>query len=248
MQVFQLADKYKANSGVDEIFIDFGVGIPDINCVALCGSNLSSDATVTLQYSTTGFSTPDSTIELPVFSNFNQVWFLDLIGTVLDFSTPSFVYPSFLYPSSPPATSLNKRYWKISINDPDPQGSSGFELGYLYIGEYVQIDSDFPMAPQLGVISQPATSGTGQEYGSKILNQTTTEFTSVILEDKVIEVLDIIREKQNIDPVLLIPYEDSIDNVLYPPRYGVFSGDAYAYPMLDTPGLYQLSFSHRETF
>ena len=223
MQIFQLADKYKANSGIDQIVMDFGTCTSVMNCVALCGSNLSSGASVSLSYSSTAPGSPEATISLPVFSNFNQVWFL-------------------------PAA-ICKRFWVIDINDPDPQGSSAFELGYLYIGGYVQIDApDFPISPALGVISQPATSGTAQEYGSKVMNQETTEFTAIFDETELIEMFNIIKEKQNIDPVLLVPFEDSLDSSLYPPRYGVLSGDSYAYPMVDTPGVYQLSLSHRETF
>ena len=223
LQIFQLDNKYKANSGIDKIVADFNSTATNINCVALCGSNLSSGATVSLSYSATSTSSPEATISLPTFSNFNQVWFL-------------------------PAA-LNKRYWWIDVNDPDPQGSSAFELGYLYIGEYTQIDFvSFPHTPTLNIISAPSTSGTAQEYGSKVMNQNSMEFTADFTTEELADLLEIIREKQNIDPVLLVPFEDSLDNVLYPPRYGVLSSDAYAYPMAGTPGLYNIALSHRETF
>lgn len=223
MQIFQLADKYKAASGIDQIVMDFNSSSSGVNCVALCGSNLSSNATATLSYSDTAPGSPEDTITLPTFSNFNQVWFL-------------------------PA-SLDKRYWVIDINDPNPQGSSAFELGYLYIGEYTQINSVlFPHTPTLNIISQPATSGTGQEYGSKVMNQNSIEFSADFTTDTLADMLEILQSKQNIDPVLLVPFEDSLDNALYPPRYGVLSSDSYAYPMDGTPGLYSLTLSHRETF
>lgn len=223
MQIFQLADKFKASQGNTVITVDYGATPPPINCVALCGTNISSGATMTLSYSSTAPTTPEATISLPAFSNFNQVWFL--------------------------VAALQKRYWVINISDPDPQGDNGVNIGYLFMGQYVQLDqTEFPLTPTLGVISQPSTSATGQEYGSKILNQESTEFSAFHDADELKTMLDIVRAKQNIDPVLLVPFEDSIDHPLYPPRYGVLSQDTYPYPMDGTPLYYRVSYTHRETF
>ena len=223
LQVFQLDNKFKASQGTTSILIDFGADVPDVSMVALCGTNISSSATMSLSYSDT--TTIENTISLPSFSVFNQVWVLD--------------------------SSLNKRFWTIDISDSDSQGADtlGVEIGYIYIGEYTNINMvTFPHSPALNIISTPSTSATGQEYGSKSFNQNTIEFTATFSRSEVYNILKIIKDKQNIDPVLIVPFEDDIDDLLYPPRYGVLSADSYAYPMMDNPDLYELSLSHRETF
>ncbi len=122
------------------------------------------------------------------------------------------------------------------------------KVGYLYIGKSISIDMvAFPHTPTLGVISAPATTATGQEYGSKQFNQEALEFTATFNEAELVSVLSVIKQKQNIDPVVIIPFEDSVNSALYPPRYGVLFADSYPYPM-STPGSYELSLSHRETF
>lgn len=223
LQIFQLDNKFKASQGTTCITLDFGSDVPDIDMIALCGTNISSSATLSISYSDT--TTPGTPVTLPDFSTFNQVWILD--------------------------TALNKRYWTIDIIDPDPQGDSavGVEIGYIYIGESIKINMvDFPHTPTLNLISIPSTSATGQEYGSKMFNQNTMEFTATFTRVELYEILSVIRQKQNIDPVVIVTYEDAIDDQLYPPRYGVLSADSYAYPMAGTPNLYEIALSHRETF
>ncbi len=223
LKVYQLSEKLKTTSGITKIILDFGSNDVDISAFALCGTNISSGATVSLCYSGTDITTPEETIPLPQFTNFNQVWIFDTV--------------------------IQKRYWCVDISDPDPQDASALELGFIYVGEYTQIGSvGFPHSPSLNIASNPSVSATGQGYGSKGYTARSIEFTAYEDKDGIEDIFSIVKSKQNIDPVLLIPFEDSLDNTLYPPMYCALTSDSYAYPMDGDASAYALNITATERF
>jgi hypothetical protein len=224
LKTFDLSKRMKGISGSVDIELDFGSDTSDVNCVVLCGSNISDSATVELSYSNTDIDTPDDTISLPKFSNFNQVFFLD--------------------------TALDRRFWKIHIVDPDPQDSTGVEMGYLYIGEYTQLDYIvYPHEPTLNLSSTLTTSPTRQITGSKTIAYTSLSFTADNLtQAETYSLLDMIEGKMNIDPVVVIQDETDYDALLYPPRYGILTATSYSYAAQGQPNNISLGLTFEEVF
>ena len=224
LKTFDLSKRMKARTGEVDIILDFGTDSSDVNCVVLCGSNISESAVVELSYSDTDISSPDETIALTKFSNFNQVFFLD--------------------------TAIEKRYWKISINDPDPQDSDGTEIGYIYIGEYTQLDSIvYPHEPTLNLLSSITMSPTRQITGAKTASYTSLSFTADNLtQAEVYLLLTMIEGKMNIDPVVVIPFDDDYDASLYPPRYGILTSTGYSYSQQGQPNNLSIDMTFEEVF
>ncbi len=223
MQNYHLVDKSEFNTGDTTITIDLGTCGCAVNALALCGTNISDGATLSLSYSDTSPLAPENTIPLPVFSSFNQVWFLD--------------------------SELVKRYWVIDISDPSPQDAAGINIGYIKAGVYTQVDAViFPSEPVLNIADKPSVSPTGQGYGSK--GVVIEDFAATIQTDEAgaEAILDIVRSNQRIEPVLWVPFEDSINKSLYPPRFGVLNTESYPYPVDGAFDLFQISISLSERF
>lgn len=223
LQIYQLADKWKCSQGTTQIVLDFGATVPDVDYVALCGTNISESATLSVSYSSTSPASPEVTTLLPAFSNFNQVW---------------------MY-----MTTVNRRYWMIDINDPDPQGANGIEIGYLSVGEYRQIESwDFPHTPTLNLSMIFSTSPTLQEYGTHVVDWNDMTYTvSGLSATEAAELLSFVKQAGNEEHFVLVQYEDSIDNPLYPPRYGIFTENSYSY-QAENPNNYSLTFTFEERY
>lgn len=222
LKTFDLSKKMIAVIGETDIVLDFNADTSPVNCVVLCGSNLSSGASAVLSYSDTDPDIPELTIPLPKFSNFLQLWFLD----------------------SP----VEKRFWKISISDPDPQGNDGVELGYIYIGEYIQIRNiQYPHSPALVPSSSVAESTTKQRTGSKIVNYRTVDFVAAsVTQEEASVLLNVVKDKMNVDPIVLITYEDGYEKALYPPMYGVLNSSSYSYPADGAPDDISITFNFEE--
>ncbi len=223
LKIYQLVDKMRCTSGVTQGIIDFGDTENCINYVALCGTNISESATVTLGYSDTDPESPDETITLPVFTNFNQVFFLE--------------------------STLCKRYWIIDISDPDPQDAAGTEIGYLHVGQYMEFPLvEFPHTPALNLAGVISPSATYQEYGRKGTAPYSAEYPVQISGDEIDDVLEKLEDIQNTDHVLIIPYEGSYSSRRYRPRYGILTGDSYEFPMVDNSDSYLLTIPFEERF
>ena len=214
LKIYQLSDKMRCTSGMTQGVIDFGGTENCINYVALCGTNISSSATVTLGYSDTNPNIPEETITLPVFSNFNQVFFLP--------------------------TALCRRYWVIDINDPDPQDSVGTEIGFLHIGQYRDFDLvEFPHTPAQNIFSTVSRSPSGQEYGRKGTVLYSAEYPFHFKDDEADDILDLFGEIQTTDHVVIIPYEGDYSSRRYRPRYGIITTEVHEFPMDGAPSLYR---------
>jgi hypothetical protein len=220
LQTYQLTDNMRTISNSTVIDLDFGVGSSVVDCVSLCGSNLSSAATVQLSYSDTNILAPDTTITLSDYSPLNQVFFLD--------------------------TAISKRYWRISISDVT---LSNILIGYIYIGKYFQVPwVEFGHEPFLQLNSTSSVTSTGQGYGIKTYNSMPVNFTMYMNYDDLDTYLSILQEKQNIDPVLLVEYDESYTLSLYRPKYGVLSNTSTAYPISGNNYAYTISGRLEERF
>jgi hypothetical protein len=220
LQTFQLTDNMRTIGNTTIIDIDFAGDVNEVDAVALCGSNLSSNAVVSLSYSNTNIGTPDATIVLPQYSPLNQVFFLD--------------------------SALEKRYWRISITD---ASISNLFIGYIYIGKYFQVPATaFGHGASFDMNSIPIVTPTGQGYGSKIYNSLPLDFTMYLNYAELVEYLNIKEVKQNIDPVLVVKYEDSLNLELYRPKYGVLVNESVPFPMIDDPLTYEVSDRLEERF
>jgi hypothetical protein len=221
LKTFQLSDNIRSLTNSTSITMDFAGSQEDVNCVAICGTNLTSSAVVTLSYSNSNIESPEAVISLPLFSNFNQVFFL--------------------------STAITRRYWRITISD---STLSEVWAGHLYIGEYYQVPGvEFPHGSSLNVVSNQLVNTTGQEYGSKFYTPYSCEWNFTGLDETdVAEVLSIVRERMNIEPVLMVEYEGSYDKEIYRPKYMVLDSDEYPYPMVNDPLSYNLLVTGAERF
>ena len=199
---FQLTDKLTTLTNSTDILFTYNNEIPDINMISLCGTNLSENAVVTVSYSDTNISSPDGSVTMTTFSTLNQVIFL--------------------------GSTLNKKYWRISISD---ASLSTIFIGYLYCGVYLDIPFvEFGHSAAIQVFSNSSLTATGQQYGGKTYNALSVDFSMILDYDLLNDYAAIKLEKQNIDPVLMIEYIDSYDNVLYRPKYGVLINNEIPYP------------------
>jgi len=221
LKTFQLVDNMNTIANSTVIDLTFNTTEPEVNCVALCGTNLTSNAVITLSYSDTDIESPDASIVLPKFSTLNQVFFLTSV--------------------------IQKKFWRITIED---SSLTTLFIGYIYIGKYLEFNTvEFPHTPGLNVVSNPSVNASGQGYGSKFYNANTVAFIfSGISYDDLVDILNIIQGKQNIDPVLLVEYEGSYELDLYRPKYGVLHLDSYPYPMVNDPLTYNLNVEFEERF
>lgn len=223
LKIYQLVDKMLCTSGVTRGIIDFGSTNNNVNYFALCGTNISSSATVTLGYSNLDPDTPELEIPLPVFTNFNQIWFLP----------------------SP----INRRYWMVDISDPSPQDSVGTEIGFVHMGAYTQIDVvDFPHVPLLRIGSVQAASPTYQEYGRKGTNVRSGEYICNINGSQIDVVLEKLAEIQSVDHVVVVPFENDIANNRYRPRYGILTAESYDYSSDGSSNLAKIRIPFEERF
>jgi len=217
---FQLTDNMRTIANSTVIDITFNGTIPNINSFALCGTNLTSNAVITLSYSNTDINSPENTITLPIFSTLHQVFFL--------------------------ANELNRKYWRISIID---TSLSTIFIGYIYTGVHFQVPFvGYGHEAFLDINSNSQITPTGQGYGSKIFNSMPVNFTMYANYADLEKFLAIIQEKQNIDPVLLIEYDNSYDLSLYRPKYGVLSNTSTAYPTREQNYAYEISARLEERF
>jgi len=220
LQTFQLTDNMRTIANSTQIDFTFNGVIPDLNCIALCGSNLSPAAVVTLSYSDTDINSPDDSIVLPIFSTLHQVFFLSSV--------------------------LNKKYWRITIAD---TGNSILFFGYLYTGVYFQVPAvQFAHGAALSIFSNGQFTPTGQRYGSKLYNGLPVDFTMFLEYDDLEEYFAIKQSKQDIDPVLLIEFEESYAMSLYRPKYGVLITAENPYPMQNVPLTYEIPARLEEIF
>ena len=227
LKIFQLAERFSTSTNNTDISLDFGTNIPVVDAIALCGTNLSEDSTINISYSNISPDIPEATIPITEFSTFNQILFLDV--------------------------AQSKRYWVISISDPNPNnddGSSRLSLGYIYIGKYTQIDYvEYPSEPSANYQSIGSSSYTRQRFGSRGYRYFTSTFTCTDLTyTDLEELIDLIDSKQNVEPVVLVEYEDNYTMSLYRPKYGYLATTEYQFPMQTSSGDYTLSFSFEETF
>jgi len=217
---FQLTDKMVTLTNDTDIDFTFNGTIPDINMISLCGSNLSSSAVVEVSYSDIDINSPDATVTMATFSTLNQVIFL--------------------------GSTLNKKYWRVSITDAT---LGSLFVGYLYCGVYLDIPYvEFGHNASMDIFSNSSLSPTGQQYGGKTYNALSVDFTMLLTYDKLNDYAAIKLEKQNIDPVVIIEYVDSYDNVLYRPKYGVLISDSVPYPQNKNTLNYAISDRLEERF
>jgi len=220
LKTFVLSNNMRTLANNTVIDLDFSGDVPDMDTVALCGTNLTPSAVVQLSYSDTDINSPDAIITLPLFSTFNQVFLL--------------------------SASLNKRYWRLTISD---SSLSEILIGYIYAGVALDIEYvEFGHSPELSMFSNPSVTATGQGYGSKFYNALPVEFTMLMKIDLLRSYMDILQEKQNIDPVLLIEYIESYDIELYRPKYGVLINDKTPYPLTRNNLTYAVSARLEERF
>ena len=220
LQTFQLTDNMRTIANSTVIDITFPGTIPDIDTIALCGTNLTPTAVINVSYSNTNINSPDDTILLDPFSTLNQIMFL--------------------------VASLNKKYWRISITD---TAVSQIFIGYIYIGVSLNIPYvEFGHNPSLDIFSNSNVTPTGQGYGSKIYNALQVEFTMLLNITQLEAYIEIVQEKQNIDPVIIVEYPLSYDNALYRPKYGVLSSTSVPYQMSHNNLRYAVSARLEERF
>lgn len=226
LQIYQLDNKFKASSGTTQIVLDFGADTTNIDYVALCGTNISESATVTLGYSSSSPSSPEATISLPKWSTFNQIFMLD--------------------------TALDKRYWVIDISDPDYQGDDaiGIEIGYLAIGKYKQFDDVvFPIGPSINILSELSTSATLQEYGTDTLDYWSSDFNIIARSDTVAaDYVEYFRGLGNTEHCVIVERENYYDLALWPPHYGIITSTNYGYTADGNKGYYVFGVSAEERF
>lgn len=202
LKTFQLTDNMRTLSDSTVIDFTFNGTVPNIDTIALCGTNLTSTSVINVSYSDTDINSPDATILLTPFSTLNQVIFLD--------------------------AAINKKFWRVSITD---TSQSTLFIGYLYCGVSLEIPFvEFGHNASLNIFSNSAVTPTGQGYGGKVYNSLPVDFTMFLNLDLLTSYIEIIQEKQNIDPVLLIEYIDSYDNALYRPKYGVLINADIPFP------------------
>lgn len=220
LQTFVLADNMRTLANSTVIDFQFDGTIPDIDTIALCGTNLTPTAVVTLTYAAVDIDIPDATIVLPTFSTLNQVFLL--------------------------GAAVNKKYWRISISD---TALTTIFIGYIYAGVALDIQFvEFGHTPDLSIFSNSAVTTTGQGYGSKLYNAFPVEFTMLIKLADLQSYIAILQEKQNIDPVLLIEYTDSYDVDLYRPKYGVLINEQTQYPLTGNNLTYSVTARLEERF
>ncbi len=225
LKSYKTVKAFETTTSSTVIDLDFSDTEIDVNAVALCGTNLSESASIVLSYSDTDIEIPEATISLTTFTNFNQVFLLDEL--------------------------LERRFWRLSISDPDPQDNDGsLNIGFIYIGEYFDVGrASYPSTPTLNVIADSEVSATGSQYGQKVYNAITFSASAYITgATKAYNFLQIFRDRQTTDYILLIPYEDSLDNPLYRPLYGCFTSNSYAYALDGAAGIYAIPFSFSERF
>lgn len=221
LKTFQLSDRVDILTDNTVITVDFGASnIPALDMLALCGTNLSENASIVLTYASVDIDSPDGLIQLDKFSNFNQLFLLEQV--------------------------LQKRYLRFTISD---NTLDTLSFGYLYVGLSITAYAVYPHTPALGVKAAQATTITGQEYGSKLytLYQASWELAD-LQHDDVDAILQIVRERMNIEPVLVVEYEETYELNLYRPKYGVLTLTEYPYPMVSRPGTYNLELGFEERF
>jgi len=220
LKTFTLTDNLRTIANTTRIDLIFNGEVPTVDCVGLCGSNLTSSSVITISYSDTDINSPDDSIVITDFSSLNQVLFLD--------------------------AAISKKYWRINITD---TSISTIFIGYLYIGKYFQVPAvEFGHTPSLNLFSNPSVTDTGQGYGSKIYNSLPLDFTMFMNYTELEEYFTILQEKQNIDPVLLIPYEESLALSLYRPRFGALINEENPYSMNNDIFEYGISSRLEERF
>lgn len=220
LQTFQLSDNMRTLSNSTVIDFTFNGDIPNIDTIALCGTNLTSTSVINISYSDTDINSPDDTILLDPFSTLNQVIFLD--------------------------TSLNKKYWRVSITD---TSLSTIFIGYLYCGVSLTIPFvEFGHSAGFNIFSNQAVTPTGQGYGGKIYNSLPLDFTMFLSFTLLTAYIAIKQAKQNIDPVLIVEYIESYDNILYRPKYGVLVNSDIQYPLSHNTLPYAISDRLEERF
>ncbi len=220
LKTFQLADSMATTANSTVIDFTFNSTVPNIDTIAICGSNLTSNATVVLTYSNTSISSPDATISLPKYSTLNQVFML--------------------------SSTLNKKYWRLTITD---TSLTTLSIGYIYAGVALDITYvEFGHVPSLDMFSNPAVSRTGQGYGSKLYNALPLDFTMYMTIDLLKSYLAMKQVKQNIDPVLVIEYIESYDVDIYRPKYGVLISTETPYPKSHNTLQYSISDRLEERF
>lgn len=203
LQTFQLTDNMRTLANNTVIDFTFNGTVPNIDTIALCGTNLTSTSVINVSYSDTDINSPDATVLLTPFSTFNQVIFLD--------------------------AALNKKFWRIDIVD---TALSTLFIGYIYAGVSLDIPFvEFGHNAELNIFSNPAVTDTGQGYGGKGYNSLPLDFTMLMRFDLLDSYISLKQEKQNIDPVLIVEYIDSYDNDLYRPKYGALVAAVNSFPM-----------------
>ncbi|MCP4395347.1 MAG: hypothetical protein GY804_13935 [Alphaproteobacteria bacterium] len=220
LKTFQLSDCMRTLSNSTVIDFTFNGTVPNIDCISLCGTNLTSNATIVLSYSNTDISSPDASISLPLYSILNQVFFL--------------------------STELNRKYWRLTIAD---TSLTTLQLGYLYTGVALDIPYvEFGRIPSMDIFSNPAVSMTGQGYGSKLYNSNSIDFNMYMDIDLLKKYLAIKQVKQNIDPVLIVEYTESYDLDIYRPKYGVLINSENPYQKSHNHLQYSISDRLEERF
>ncbi len=201
LKTYQLVDNMLTIANSTVIDLTFASTVPNIDCFALCGTNLTSSSTISLSYSDTDIESPDATVALPLFSTLNQIWFL--------------------------SSTLNKKYWRVTITD---TSLASIFIGFIYCGVCLDIPVvEFGHTPSLEFLSETGVTKTGQGYGVKIYNASNVDFTMLINYATLTSYFAIKQLKQNVDPVLIVEYLESYNSDLYRPKYGVLSGTDIPY-------------------
>lgn len=205
-------------TGRDSEYVELDLGAPKpIGGVALFGHNFTSEAIVAIE------------------ANDTPQWNAPAFRQVLAVNSSI----SALFNSE------NRRYWRLTIQD--PTNVNDLELGVLYLGAKLEIasvglDANIPKV-SVDVVSDARS---GQVYGHNIYQYYAPSFSLLhVTEEKRSAILSVWSAQHQAEPWVLIVWEDSLDK--FPALYVRFTMTEFNFTKLAQVGLaYSSSFSCRE--
>lgn len=224
---YHLAKAFSFNGNEGTIGIEFDHAV-SVQDIILCGTNLTSSAIVKLEgNSTNSFSSPPYTKGLTLYSN--------------GYAGEQGINRSY-------------KYWQISISDP---GVTYVEIGYLFIGDHLQLPGVDPGVDLTYNTETIVTlSKTRQSYADRGVNYFSSSFEfpyitdySYDIDGKTIstreDILEFWLENQGAVPFIMIIFEKSKDRI--PPMMGLINQDSLSFKFDDTLGFYSMKFNFAET-